>query len=316
MAALASRYPAVTMRPAGLASKERLSQCLFIGFHNNPAVYEFYKDLQDVDSHQSAFELYPHMSLLYQMLPGYLRQALIRETILPWQEIVFKELWAMAIPEKLRSLQDFVGWQPLLVCRLASVQNVGTIDNIAEVSSSSCSRENVMLHEKIELIQGDITTLEVDAVVNAANQNLLGGGGVDGAIHRAAGPQLLEECRTLGGCPTGEARMTAGYNLPSRYVIHTVGPVWHGGTQNEDNLLASCYRNCLLLAVDHKLRSIAFPSISTGVYRFPIGRASRIALRVILDFINTVESAPRVVVTCFSEQDLAVYRQTYDALLT
>jgi len=171
-----------------------------------------------------------------------------------------------------------------------------------------------MLHDKIEIIQGDITRLEVDAIVNAANQSLLGGGGVDGAIHRAAGPELLEECRALGGCPTGEARMTAGYNLPSRFVIHTVGPVWHGGTQNEDNLLASCYRNSLLLAVEHKLRSIAFPSISTGVYRFPIERASRIALRVILDFIASEEAAPRVVVTCFSEEDLATYREAYDAL--
>jgi len=171
-----------------------------------------------------------------------------------------------------------------------------------------------MLHDKIEIIQGDITRLEVDAIVNAANQSLLGGGGVDGAIHRAAGPELLEECRALGGCPTGEARMTAGYNLPCRYVIHTVGPVWHGGTQNEDNLLASCYRNSLLLAVEHKLRSIAFPSISTGVYRFPIERASRIALRVILDFIASEEAAPRVVVTCFSEEDLATYREAYDAL--
>jgi len=176
------------------------------------------------------------------------------------------------------------------------------------------NRENVMLHDKIEIIQGDITRLEVDAIVNAANQSLLGGGGVDGAIHRAAGPELLEECRALGGCPTGEARMTAGYNLPCRYVIHTVGPVWHGGTQNEDNLLASCYRNSLLLAVEHKLRSIAFPSISTGVYRFPIERASRIALRVILDFIASEEAAPRVVVTCFSEEDLATYREAYDAL--
>ena len=171
-----------------------------------------------------------------------------------------------------------------------------------------------MLEEKIEIIQGDITRLEVEAIVNAANQSLLGGGGVDGAIHRAAGPQLLEECRALDGCPTGEAKLTAGYDLPARHVIHTVGPVWHGGDQNEDNLLAGCYRNSLQLAVDHKLRSVAFPSISTGVYRFPIKRASRIALRVILDFLATEESAPRVVMTCFSEQDLDVYRQAYQEL--
>lgn len=168
-----------------------------------------------------------------------------------------------------------------------------------------------MLQEKIEIIQGDITQLEVEAIVNAANQSLLGGGGVDGAIHRGAGPQLLEECRALGGCPTGEARITAGYNLPARYVIHTVGPVWDGGVSNEDNLLANCYRNSLQLAVDHHLRSVAFPSISTGVYRFPVERASRIALRVILNFIATEESAPRVVLTCFSEQDLDAYRQAY-----
>jgi O-acetyl-ADP-ribose deacetylase (regulator of RNase III) len=172
-----------------------------------------------------------------------------------------------------------------------------------------------MLQEKIEIIQGDITQLKVDAIVNAANQSLLGGGGVDGAIHRAAGPQLLEECRTLGGCPTGEAKITAGYNLPARHVIHTVGPVWNGGGHNENNLLASCYRNSLQLAVNHKLRSIAFPSISTGVYGFPIERASRIALRVILDFITTEESSPRVVMTCFSEQDLEAYRLAYQGLL-
>jgi O-acetyl-ADP-ribose deacetylase (regulator of RNase III) len=172
-----------------------------------------------------------------------------------------------------------------------------------------------MLHEKIEIIQGDITQLEVDAIVNAANQSLLGGGGVDGAIHSAAGPRLLEECRTLGGCPTGEARLTAGYDLPARHVIHTVGPVWHGGDRNEDNLLAACYRNSLQLAVENKLKSIAFPSISTGVYRFPLERASRIALRVILDFLACEESAPRVVVTCFSAHDFDVYRKAYRGLL-
>ncbi len=173
-----------------------------------------------------------------------------------------------------------------------------------------------MLQEKIEIIQGDITQLEVDAIVNAANQSLLGGGGVDGAIHRIAGPQLLEECRALNGCPTGEAKLTAGFNLPAQYVIHTVGPVWHGGGHNEDNLLAGCYRNSMQLAIDHKLRRIAFPSISTGVYRFPIERASRIALRVILDFLATEEVSPRVVITCFSEQDLEVYRRAYLELLS
>jgi O-acetyl-ADP-ribose deacetylase (regulator of RNase III) len=172
-----------------------------------------------------------------------------------------------------------------------------------------------MILEKVEIFQGDITQLEVEAIVNAANETLLGGGGVDGAIHRAAGPGLLESCRELGGCPTGEARLTRGYNLPARYVIHTVGPVWHGGEQNENNLLASCYRNSLQLAVDNKLRSIAFPSISTGVYRFPIAQASRIALRVILDFIATEDASPRVVITCFSEQDLEIYRQAYQELL-
>ena len=168
-----------------------------------------------------------------------------------------------------------------------------------------------MLQKKIEIIQGDITQLKVDAIVNAANQSLLGGGGVDGAIHRAAGPQLLEECRTLNGCSTGEAKITSGYNLRARHVIHTVGPVWHGGDRNEDNLLAGCYINSMRLAVDHKLRSIAFPSISTGVYSFPVERASRIALRVVLDFLATEEVAPRVVMTCFSEQDLDVYRRAY-----
>lgn len=172
-----------------------------------------------------------------------------------------------------------------------------------------------MQNNLIEIIQGDITLLQVDAVVNAANQSLLGGGGVDGAIHRAAGQQLLEECKALGGCPTGEARITGGYNLPASYVIHTVGPVWHGGNDNEDNLLASCYRNCMQLATEKKLHSIAFPSISTGVYRFPIRRASRIALRVILDFLDNIENPPRVFFCCFSTQDLDVYQSNYQELV-
>jgi O-acetyl-ADP-ribose deacetylase (regulator of RNase III) len=166
----------------------------------------------------------------------------------------------------------------------------------------------------LEISHGDITELAVDAIVNAANSSLLGGGGVDGAIHRGAGPELLAECRTLGGCPTGEARLTRGYRLPARYVIHTVGPVWHGGGAGEDQLLAACYRNSLALAAAHALRSIAFPSISTGVYRFPIERACRIALREVGDFLATHPLPERVIFCCYSAADLAVYRQARDEL--
>jgi len=157
------------------------------------------------------------------------------------------------------------------------------------------------------VIQGDITTLSVDAIVNAANESLLGGGGVDGAIHRAAGPGLLEECRTLGGCPTGQAKITKGYNLSAKHVIHTVGPVWHGGNRNEDELLASCYRNCLKLAAEHQVRTIAFPAISTGVYRFPRERAAAIAAREVREFLARNKTVEKVIFVCFDKQSRACY---------
>lgn len=160
---------------------------------------------------------------------------------------------------------------------------------------------------RLELIRGDITEMEVDAVVNAANSTLLGGGGVDGAIHRAAGPELLRACRALGGCPTGEAKLTEGFELPARFIIHTVGPVWMEGARRDDELLACCYRNCFLLLQLYKLRSAAFPSISTGVYGFPIERAAPIALREISGALAKNSVLERVSVVLFSEQDLEVY---------
>jgi O-acetyl-ADP-ribose deacetylase len=160
---------------------------------------------------------------------------------------------------------------------------------------------------KIEIIQADITKLSVDVIVNAANSTLLGGGGVDGAIHRAAGPQLLEECRSLGGCPTGEARLTKGYNLPAKHVIHTVGPVWYGGNRDEAKKLAACYRNSLEIARLNSLRSIAFSAISTGVYRYPIKEACRIALAEISDFTKQNNEIDKVVLVCFNKEVFESY---------
>jgi O-acetyl-ADP-ribose deacetylase (regulator of RNase III) len=166
----------------------------------------------------------------------------------------------------------------------------------------------VTASDRITLETGDITRLAIDAIVNAANSSLLGGGGVDGAIHRAAGPELVAECRLLGGCSTGEARLTKGYRLPARHVIHTVGPVWQGGSRGEDALLAACYRNSLDLAVAHGLHRIAFPAISTGRYRFPLDRAAQIALAETLRFLAGHDTIDQVIFVCFDDATLDIYR--------
>ncbi len=167
------------------------------------------------------------------------------------------------------------------------------------------------MKERIKIVEGDITKQEVDAIVNAANTSLLGGGGVDGAIHRTAGPELLAETRTIGGCPTGEARVSKGYRLPARYVIHTVGPVWGGGSRNEDTLLANCYRNSFKEAERLGIKTIAFPSISTGVYHFPLERATEIALRETRKFLEGNDTIETVVFVCFG----AKVSRTYQTVL-
>lgn len=166
--------------------------------------------------------------------------------------------------------------------------------------------------ERFSIIVGDITQSDADAIVNAANTTLLGGSGVDGAIHRAAGPELLAECRTLGGCETGKAKITSGYRLSAQYVIHTPGPIWQGGGYGEATLLASCYRSCLLLAAEMGLRTVDFPSISTGVYHYPLPQAATVALKAIMDFLDAHDLPERVRMVCHTEEAALVYRQTWN----
>jgi O-acetyl-ADP-ribose deacetylase (regulator of RNase III) len=166
---------------------------------------------------------------------------------------------------------------------------------------------------RIVVVEGDISRQQVDAIVNAANTTLLGGGGVDGAIHRAAGPELLAECRTLDGCATGQAKITKGYRLPAKWVIHTVGPVWRDGSRGEDELLASCYRNCFALVAQHGIRTVAFPSISTGAYGFPMERAARIAVAETMRFLKSNQTAERVLLVCFGRDALEIHATTLRA---
>ena len=169
---------------------------------------------------------------------------------------------------------------------------------------------------EIQIIKADITTLNVDVIVNAANSSLLGGGGVDGAIHSSAGPELLAECRTLGGCNTGQAKITRGYNLPAHYVIHTVGPVWHGGGQGESDLLRSCYQECMALVKQYSLKTIAFPAISCGVFHYPSEQAAKVAILTIKECIVKDTNLETVFLVCFGDELLTIYNETWSRLAT
>jgi O-acetyl-ADP-ribose deacetylase (regulator of RNase III) len=172
-----------------------------------------------------------------------------------------------------------------------------------------------LINPKILVVHGDITHQKVDVIVNAANRSLLGGSGVDSAIHRVAGPELLRECATLNGCATGDAKITKGYDLPAKWVIHTVGPIWRGGHQGEEQLLASCYRRCLELAVEHELKSLAFPAISTGIYGFPLERATTIAITEVKNFLEQENLIDKVVFVCFSREAFDCYQKNIKAIL-